>query len=181
MRGAGLFGGTFFALPAVPAAPAVYFAYGSNLDPERLRARVPGARLVGAARLRGYALVFASRPAASGFGFDGRPGVANIVPRPGAVVFGALYGLTPAALRDLDLFEGTPHVYRRVCLRPQRHAARTCEAAAVYQMPATPLRAPTAMYADYLRRGYAFWGLPVVPLETALAAAGYVDTPPHRG
>jgi len=37
---------------------SLYFAYGSNMAAERLRARVPSARLMGSAVLAGHALRF---------------------------------------------------------------------------------------------------------------------------
>lgn len=36
----------------------LYYAYGSNLHPERLGARIPSSRLLGTAQLRGYQLLF---------------------------------------------------------------------------------------------------------------------------
>ena len=33
-----------------------YFAYGSNMNPDRIRERIPGARLVGKAIIKGWKL-----------------------------------------------------------------------------------------------------------------------------
>ena len=34
-----------------------YFAYGSNMNPDRIRERIPNARVVGRATIRGWRLV----------------------------------------------------------------------------------------------------------------------------
>ena len=39
----------------------LYFAYGSNMNPERIRQRIPEARPVGRATLRGWRIVESSR------------------------------------------------------------------------------------------------------------------------
>ena len=72
-----------------------YFAYGSNLDQEQMAWRCPLARPVGRLTLPDWALEFR--------------GVATIVPCPGKSVDGAVYAVTPADERALDLYEG----YRR--------------------------------------------------------------------
>ena len=86
-----------------------YFAYGSNMNPERVRER--GLVFTGtvSARLRGVRLVFdkAAR---------NRPGVAhaNIVHAPGSVVEGVLYRLRlPDEILKMDPFEQAPVNYGR--------------------------------------------------------------------
>jgi len=77
----------------------LYFAYGSNLKRERMEARVPGARPVGSALLRGW------RWASNKHGRDGS-GKANLEADPTARVWGALYRLAEGDLDRLDRFEG---------------------------------------------------------------------------
>jgi gamma-glutamylcyclotransferase (GGCT)/AIG2-like uncharacterized protein YtfP len=77
----------------------LYFAYGSNLSPERMRARVPSARALGPARLAGQRLT-TDKP-----GRDGS-GKANLRPDAGAEVWGALYAIDPAHWPELDRCEG---------------------------------------------------------------------------
>lgn len=88
---------------------ARYFAYGSNMNPERVRERgiVFGAAL--GARLDGYRLAFNKSSSR-------HPGVghANIVFDPEAVVEGVLYWLDgPAEIQKMDSFESTPINYSR--------------------------------------------------------------------
>lgn len=74
-----------------------YFAYGSNLHPERLGARAPSARFLCIARLAGYRLAFHKRSRIDG------SGKCNIVAAPGPHnVWGAVYELGRADLERLD-------------------------------------------------------------------------------
>ncbi len=84
-------------LPA--AEPILYFAYGSNLHPQRMKERCPGAVALGHAVLPHYRL--AERL------------YADIDMAPGAEVHGVLYLLTPRHLALLDRYEGYPQIYRR--------------------------------------------------------------------
>ena len=91
------------------AAVACYFAYGSNMNAERMRARgvafsdrIPG-------WLDHFELCFNKRA-------HGKQGVgyANIRYRPGGRVYGAIYTLeNPADIRLLDPYEGNPVRYGR--------------------------------------------------------------------
>jgi gamma-glutamylcyclotransferase (GGCT)/AIG2-like uncharacterized protein YtfP len=78
---------------------ARYFAYGSNMDAARMESRVPEARDLGRAVLRGY------RFACNKIGRDGTA-KANLVPAPGELVWGVVWELDDAGLRALDRFEG---------------------------------------------------------------------------
>ena len=74
-----------------------YFAYGSNMNPDRIRARLPEARPVGKAYLCGWRL---------------RERLyADIEPHKGGRVEGVLYLVTQTELRRLDAYEGFPRVY----------------------------------------------------------------------
>jgi len=78
----------------------LYFAYGSNLDPDQMRARCPAHRLVGAALLRDHKLIFPL--------FSNRwgGGAASLQLSHGKDVWGVLYELTDEDLQSLDLNEG---------------------------------------------------------------------------
>ena len=74
-----------------------YFAYGSNMNPDRIRARLPEARPVGKAYLCGWRL---------------RERLyANIEPHKGGRVEGVLYLVSQTELYSLDSYEGYPHIY----------------------------------------------------------------------
>ncbi|GED22053.1 gamma-glutamylcyclotransferase family protein [Halomonas halmophila] len=90
------------------SAPAYYFAYGSNMNPARVAARIGETRVALAGVLRDYRLCFdkASRV----------PGIshANVVASQGAWVEGVLIGLThPEQIQAMDPFEGYPQEYQR--------------------------------------------------------------------
>lgn len=92
---AGARGGT---RPCGGGAGFLYFAYGSNLNPARMRARCPGARFVGTATLRGWRLVERL--------------YADVERAAGGSVRGAVYWLGRADLDALCRYEGAPRVYR---------------------------------------------------------------------
>ena len=78
----------------------LYFAYGSNMDPEQMAERTPGARSLGAARLAGYRLTFTrDSPAWGG-------GVGHIEADSGFEVWGVLWDLTDEHFAALDHYEG---------------------------------------------------------------------------
>ena len=84
-----------------------YFAYGSNMDEDRIRGR--GVRVIKwmRGRLKDYRLVF-NKPCRFG-------GCANIEPSKGSIVEGVLYLIPEEDLYKLDWFEGYPtHYDRRV-------------------------------------------------------------------
>lgn len=72
----------------------LYFAYGSNLNPERIRQRIPDARPVGRATLKGWRLVERL--------------YADIEKSRGSRVEGVLYLVTTTELHRLDAYEGYP-------------------------------------------------------------------------
>ncbi len=73
----------------------LYFAYGSNMTSARLRARIPSARSVGAARIDGRRLVCNKR------GRDGS-GKANLCASPGSEAWGVVYEVDAADWPELD-------------------------------------------------------------------------------
>ncbi len=117
-----------------------YFAYGSNLSPSRLQARVPQARVVGCARLLDWRLVFDKH---------GRDGTAkaNIRRCPGDEVWGAVYRVAPCYREPLDLAEGLGTEYE---LRELK-VALAGEQTSVYTYVALRLRAGLPLENWYLR------------------------------
>ena len=77
----------------------LYLAYGSNMLPERMMRRCPGATALGVARLPNYRLTERL--------------YADIDFSEGESVFGVLYLITERDMRSLDAYEGYPKVYRR--------------------------------------------------------------------
>jgi len=81
-----------------------YLAYGSNLWPARLKARIGPFTVAGNARLPDHALSFAKR------GADGS-GKCTLQACPGAVAWAAVYELPVAARATLDRIEGVGRGY----------------------------------------------------------------------
>ena len=81
-----------------------YAAYGSNLHPERLQRRIPSARLLGTARVRGWSMRFNKS------GRDGS-GKCNIV-RADDAIHVAVFAMTAGQRPILDRIEGLNRGYR---------------------------------------------------------------------
>ena len=134
----------------------LYFAYGSNLNPERMRRRIPDARPVGRATLRGWRLVERL--------------YADIEKARGGRVEGVLYLVTPTELRRLDAYEGYPNIYN--CVKVIVHAELMGNRMTRYRVPAfTYAMTPSTRkerngkpYPDDYRivcaTGARYWGLP---------------------
>jgi len=80
-------------------SPELYFAYGSNLDAEQMRARCPTARALERARLAGHHLAFTH------YSTRWQGGAADVVPDPRAAIWGLVYAMGPGDFARLDPFE----------------------------------------------------------------------------
>ncbi|RFA25806.1 hypothetical protein CAI21_18285 [Alkalilimnicola ehrlichii] len=131
-----------------------YFAYGSNLHPVRLQARVPSARLVGVARLPGYRLSFDK------LGGDGS-GKCTITACGEQRVYGAVYTLDLSEKHHLDKAEGLGVRYLQHTLdvegETQRYRVFTYIAAPAYQNGDLP---PYTWYRDLVAEGARYLCLP---------------------
>jgi len=78
----------------------LYFAFGSNLDPDQMRARCPAHKVVGLAALREHKLIFPI------FSTSWGGGVASLQLSHGRDVWGLLYELSDEDLHTLDGYEG---------------------------------------------------------------------------
>lgn len=131
----------------------LYFAYGVNLEPRRFRRRCPGALVVGRARLPNHQLAFTRYSRAE------RGGVADIVPEPGAEVWGVLYEIDEGCLDALDEYEGAPRAYRRETVRVIDEGGAEREAVA-YVANRTGEFLPSRQYLEIIARGAQAQGLP---------------------
>jgi gamma-glutamylcyclotransferase (GGCT)/AIG2-like uncharacterized protein YtfP len=90
-----------------------YAAYGSNLDPARMRAYCPHSPMVGTGWLEGWRLTFAGEDI---IGWEGS--VSTVVESPGDRVFVALYDIHDGDAEQLDEIEGvTAGTYRKLHVR----------------------------------------------------------------
>src|SRR5690554_3667147 len=96
----------------------LYLAYGSNLHPLRLRARVPSARLVGVVPLPGRAVRFHKRS-----DVDGSAKCDLVASDPSDTAYGALYEIAAGDKPGLDAAEGLWSGYAETVL-PIRHQGR---------------------------------------------------------
>lgn len=115
----------------------LYFAFGSNMHPARMRLRCPGAMALGVARLPDYQL--AERL------------YADLDYAPGAETFGVLYLISEAHVRALDAYEGAPRIYQRLWLEVEFLGEQYI--ALVYQMtPATKFARTGMKYPEEYRQ-----------------------------
>lgn len=93
-----------------------YLAYGSNLHPLRLGARVPSARALGVVELRGYTLAFHKRS------IDGSAKCLVYADQaPHHKTYGVVYELDASEKTDLDRHEGVGNGYYEHRLELQLH------------------------------------------------------------
>ena len=139
-----------------------YFAYGSNLDPAQMVERCPSAAFVHRALLADHQLAFTR------WSTRRRCGVADVVPRPGARVWGVVYAMTEDDARRLDGFEGYrpgradswyARVERTVAIEGDARRPLGATTYEVVERAPEPI-APSGDYLGHLLRGAAHWGLP---------------------
>ena len=148
----------------------LYFAYGSNLDPEQMRSRCPGSRPAGLAVLHDHRLTF---PLFSARWNGGAAGVAHAH---GESVWGMVYELTDADLAALDGFEGWKgpgdhhNLYDRDLItvelvRPDDGSVpRRVRATTYFARPLKPAP-PSRRYLDTILRGARHHRLPADYIE----------------
>jgi gamma-glutamylcyclotransferase len=133
-----------------------YFAYGSNLDSRTFLGRrrmQPLATTIGV--LRDFELRF-DLPVG-----PGERGVANVAPRPGDLVWGALYRLTHADAERLDRTEGVGHgVYRRLAVDVHGTDGAAVAAFTYRSEISRPERKPSRRYLGLLLAGARELALP---------------------
>jgi cation transport regulator ChaC len=138
-----------------------YFAYGSNLDPRTFLGRrrmQPVATRIGV--LHDFELRF-DLPVG-----PGERGVANVAPRPGDQVWGALYQLTHADAERLDRTEGV-HMgaYFRLAVEVWTPEGAQLAAFTYRSKISRPERKPSRRYLDLLLAGAREHGLPAEYVE----------------
>ncbi|MGB2696082.1 MAG: gamma-glutamylcyclotransferase family protein [Dehalococcoidia bacterium] len=134
-------------------ARVLYFAYGALLDQRKLRRRCLDAVSLGRARLPDFRLAFTRYSRAD------KGGVADVVPEPGAEVWGALYDIDDACLASLDEYEEAPRAYRRETARVIAEDGVEREAV-IYIANKTGDFAPSRQYLAIIVGGAREHGLP---------------------
>ena len=129
-----------------------YFAYGSNLHHLQMKRRCPNCQFIKKMALKNYDLTFRSKY-----------GAADIQRKKGKKVYGALYTISKAAERRLDIYEEYPTLYKKKFFKYQGKKVMT------YIMPRkTKLVSPTKRYINIIRQGYKDCKINMKSLNVAL-------------
>jgi len=126
----------------------LYFAYGSNLHKTQMRYRCPDSIPVTKAYLSGYKLVFR--------------GVADIVSEEGATVEGAIYLVSKRDERNLDRYEGYPHLYTKEGVLVVGEDGNCYEAFVYTMVNKNRIAPPDPHYLWTINQGCFHWGLSLV-------------------
>ena len=127
-----------------------YFAYGSNMNPERMKERGINFSKRERAILEGWRLKFnkvASR--------NPNEGYANIEMDDGGVVEGILYTIQDADIKKLDRYEGYPTHYRKLKIRVRLDSGEEEEAITYVANPDKVREGlkPSKEYLNHLLKG----------------------------
>ena len=129
-----------------------YFAYGSNLHHSQMKRRCPNCRFIKKITLRNYSLTFRSKY-----------GAADIEKKMGKKVYGALYIISKAAEKRLDVYEEYPFLYKKMYFRYQNKKVMT-----YIMVKKSKLVPPTVRYLNVIKQGYKDCKLSIKSLNTAL-------------
>jgi len=147
-----------------------YFAYGSNMSHDQIRARCPSHKFICAAELSGYKLAFTR------YSNKRKCGVADIVLAPEQSVWGAVFEVSDKDLATLDRHEGahlSPPAYVRVQVRVTASDGFSLDAVTYEVLDKTVVRhVPNVEYLSLILDGARKWGLPQAYLETLRSFEG---------
>lgn len=149
----------------------LYFAYGSNMHPARLRSRIGPCEAVEAGRLTGHRLAFHKR------GRDGSGKCdAHRTRVPGHVVHGVIYRIGRAQKLILDRVEGVGRGYESVTTTVHGDGGER-EAVLYRAQPAhiEPAARPFAWYHALVLAGARYHGLPADYIEHIAAVEAMDD------
>lgn len=153
-----------------------YFAYGSNMSPPRLQARVPSARPLGMMRLEGHRLCFHKH--------SQRDGSAKCdawhTGEPDDMVYGMLYRMAAVERPLLDHYEGLGHGYEIKDVSLISAEGEAVDAFLYYATDIKPGLQPYHWYKEHVVRGARYAGLPAAYLAAIAAIAACPDPEPLR-
>ena len=129
-----------------------YFAYGSNLHHFQMKRRCPKCRFIKKIVLKNYRLTFRSKY-----------GAADIEKKLGGKVYGALYIISKAAEKRLDVYEEYPFLYKKMYFRYQNKKVMT-----YIMVKKSKLVPPTVRYLNVIKQGYKDCKLSMKSLNVAL-------------
>ena len=129
-----------------------YFAYGSNLHRFQMKRRCPNCRFIKKIVLNNYRLTFRSRY-----------GAADIEKKRGKKVYGALYIISEAGEKRLDVYEEYPFLYKKMYFK-----YRDKKVMSYIMAKKTKLVPPKTRYLNIIKQGYKDCKLSLKSLNTAL-------------
>ena len=136
-----------------------YFAYGSNLHHLQMKRRCPNCRFIKKITLNNYRLTFRSKY-----------GAADIEKKIGKKVYGALYIISKAAEKRLDIYEEYPSLYKKKYFRYQKKKVMT-----YIMSKKTKLVPPTLKYLNVIKQGYKDCKLSMKSLNIALLSVKHLQ------
>ena len=136
-----------------------YFAYGSNLHHLQMKRRCPNCRFIKKITLNNYRLTFRSKY-----------GAADIEKKIGKKVYGALYVISKAAEKRLDVYEEYPSLYKKKYFRYQKKKVMT-----YIMSKKTKLVPPTLKYLNVIKQGYKDCKLSMKSLNIALLSVKHLQ------
>lgn len=145
-----------------------YFAYGANIDPERMAGRVPGASVVGPAYVDGFAPEFTVRDR------DWGGGALNAREQAGARLWGVLYEGPVEAFAVLDTFRGDTSVLEKATVTAIGPDGPV-EAVTYRLVQVANYVRPSDRYLTHLTRAMKAQGLPPEAVEAVLEADREAD------
>lgn len=147
-----------------------YVAYGSNLHLGQMARRCPDAKVYGTGVLKNYELTF--------WGNWSRCGVATVIPETGSDVPVAVWEISAADEKNLDIYEGWPHLYRKENIEVAMDDGSTVTGM-VYIMNKNNMRPsdPSDGYYDTIATGYRSFGF---DLDFLKAARDRIAEPSYR-
>ncbi len=135
-----------------------YFAYGSNLHHLQMKRRCPNCKYLKKMILNNYRMTFRSKY-----------GAADIERKVGHKVYGALYLISKAAERRLDVYEEYPTLYKKMYFMHGDKKVMT------YTMvKKTKLVPPSTRYLNIIKQGYKDCKLNIKSLNIALSQLKHI-------
>ena len=136
-----------------------YFAYGSNLHHIQMKRRCPNCRFIKKITLKNYSLTFRSKY-----------GAADIEKKMGKKVYGALYIISKAAEKKLDVYEEYPLLYKKIYFKCQNKKVMT-----YIMVKKSKLVLPTVKYLNVIKQGYKDCKLSMKSLNAALLQSKHLQ------
>ena len=142
-----------------------YIAYGSNMNVEQMGWRCPDAEVIGTGELIGWKLTFRG---------NGRCGVANIEPEAGSSVPVVLWNISPRDERNLDVYEGFPHLYIKEYVDVP-YKGRKVKGMAYIMTGGHRISGPNGSYLSTIAEGYDHFGIDASNLLKIAVECGIME------